>query len=545
MKRVITTFLVLLSIGATAQNMNLRINELMASNQGIILDDASGSDDWVEIYNPPGSPITNLAGYYLSDDLDSLDKWQIPATDVGVTTILPNNFLAIWVDDDANQGPDHVGGFTLSADGEMFILTAPDATTIIDSVTFGLQGPDVSYGRVCDGCEDWQFFNNVTFEDNNAEIQNTDLLFVNEVQASQTNYYDDLEGEFDAWFEIFNPNNHQVNLANYTITVSGNAAWTVPNNNPYRTVIPAGGFMLIWCDNDVVDDTNHAPITLNTTSGSITIAGPDESVVETYNYTSVPVNQSHGRQNDGSVSTITFPQPTPSVSNELVFVVPANLVINEVMMANQNDVTDNYGELEDWFEIYNPTNAAVNLAGYYFSDDPEVPMKWVVSSSFADSVTVEANGWLLFWADDDMNQGVQHTNFRLSNNGEYLGFYSPDGFTVVDELQWGYIAPDTSLGRITDGSETWVLFSGTTPDASNNDGEVNIINSEATTLVAFPNPATDVVYFKEKIDARVFSIDGALLGHYQNLQRLDVSTWSTGIYIVRADSGQVLRLVKK
>ncbi|MFM7730490.1 MAG: lamin tail domain-containing protein, partial [Flavobacteriales bacterium] len=82
-----------------SQNSNLRINEIVASNQAGQFDEFLEYDDWVEIYNPSGSPITNLAGYYISDDPDSLDKWMIPFDDPGLTTVLPNGFLVIWIDD--------------------------------------------------------------------------------------------------------------------------------------------------------------------------------------------------------------------------------------------------------------------------------------------------------------------------------------------------------------------------------------------------------------------------------------------------------------
>ncbi len=544
MRKVLLFVFTLIAIGAHAQNLNLRINEIIASNNAGAMDDFFETDDWVEIYNPPGSPITNLAGYYLSDDADSLDKWKIPSFDAGVTTILPNNFLIFWIDDDSTQGPDHVGGFTLTSDGEMFLLTAPDAVTVIDSITFGQQGPNVSYGRECDGCANWQFFNNVTFDDNNGEVQTTELVFVNEVQAAQTNYYDDLEGEYDAWIELYNPNTFQVNMANYTITVSGNDPWIVPNDNPYRTVVPPGGFMLVWCDGDVSDDTNHAPITLSAAGGTIEIDGPDGSTIETYNYAQVPNNQSYGRQNDGSVTSIVFPQPTPTVTNSLVFVVPQNLVINELLTANQTDILDNADEHEDWFEIYNPNNFDVNIAGYYFSDNIENPTKWIVSSSFADSVTVPALGWLLLWADDDQEQGVQHANFRLSNNGEYLGFFSPDGFTVVDEIQWGQIDPDTSLGRISDGNWQWVLFSGTTPDASNNAGTVEIKESETTEIFAYPNPVQHTLHFSVEMNVSVYTATGMLIEKHQAAKQIAVSDWSTGVYFLRTDEGRTLRLVK-
>ena len=44
-------------------------------------------------------------------------KWQFPSTNAGLTTILPNGFLLVWLDNDSIQGEDHAE-FKLSPDGE-------------------------------------------------------------------------------------------------------------------------------------------------------------------------------------------------------------------------------------------------------------------------------------------------------------------------------------------------------------------------------------------------------------------------------------------
>ena len=62
----------------TESEGQLYINELVAGNQNGIEDDFFQAEDWIEIHNTGG--IVNLAGYYLSDDPDSLDMWQFPGS---------------------------------------------------------------------------------------------------------------------------------------------------------------------------------------------------------------------------------------------------------------------------------------------------------------------------------------------------------------------------------------------------------------------------------------------------------------------------------
>lgn len=132
----------------------LYINEFCASNATVIYDSTYNDfSDWVEIYNAGNFDI-NLNGYYITDNLDNPDKFQIT-----VDTILASkSFIIIWTDD---RGLDLHPGFKLSQDGEEIGLFAPDLT-LVDSLTFDYQQVDVSYGRTSDGSEGWSYFYNPT-----------------------------------------------------------------------------------------------------------------------------------------------------------------------------------------------------------------------------------------------------------------------------------------------------------------------------------------------------------------------------------------------
>ncbi len=115
----------------------------MADNDGVVKDpDEPGAfDDWIELHNT-GSTAVDLSGMYLSDDAEEPTKWQFPDG----STIDAGGYLIIWADDDTDQGDNHAS-FKLSADGESVLLYDTDAVTLIDSVDFGEQATDVSYGR--------------------------------------------------------------------------------------------------------------------------------------------------------------------------------------------------------------------------------------------------------------------------------------------------------------------------------------------------------------------------------------------------------------
>ncbi|MFT4980037.1 MAG: hypothetical protein ACI8S6_005949 [Myxococcota bacterium] len=139
---------------------------------------------------------------------------------------------------------------------------------------------------------------------------------------------------------------------------------------------------------------------------------------------------------------------------------PAALV-NEVMADNRT-FEDDVGGYADWVELYNPTDEDISLGGYGISDDWTDPMQHRLD----DSLVIEAGGYLLLWADGLTDKSPLHLPFRLSDNGEAVGLFSPD----EDPLDWQVFPPldrDTSYGRIPDGGPDWAELLVGTPGASN------------------------------------------------------------------------------
>ena len=124
------------------------INEFMASNDTTISDNFGEFDDWLELVNISADSI-NLFGWFLSDNDSNPYKHQF----LDSIWIVPDSFHIIWVDDDVEQGVDHLN-FKLGSDGEEIVLTNP-FSELVDSVYFGQQETDISYGRYPNFTGDW------------------------------------------------------------------------------------------------------------------------------------------------------------------------------------------------------------------------------------------------------------------------------------------------------------------------------------------------------------------------------------------------------
>jgi hypothetical protein len=120
------------------------INELMAANSRTLADPQGEFDDWIELRNLTDEEV-DLTGRYLSDEPNNPRKWAFPDG----TRIPADGYLLVWADEDGAATPGLHASFKLSADGEQIFLTDTDgnANAVLDSVSFGVQELDRSYGR--------------------------------------------------------------------------------------------------------------------------------------------------------------------------------------------------------------------------------------------------------------------------------------------------------------------------------------------------------------------------------------------------------------
>ncbi len=101
----------------------------------------------------------------------------------------------------------------------------------------------------------------------------------------------------------------------------------------------------------------------------------------------------------------------------------------------------------------------------YITDDLTNPTKWQIPSG----ITIPSGGYLLFWADNDDEEGSTHTNFNLNKDGEEIGLFDTDtrGNMLIDTVTFEEQILDTSYGRIYDGGEPWVFSETATPGYTN------------------------------------------------------------------------------
>ena len=162
-------------IGVKSAVAQLYINEFMASNDTAFAGPQGDYPDWIEIYNA-GDDAVDLSDYYMCDDLADTGSWyQIPASYPDSVTVPAHGYILFYANKNEESSVLNLD-FKLSGGGEQVGLWNPDLE-VIDSLTYGDQTTDISYGRYPDGSATWEFMPNYTpgsSNDPNGIIENDD-----------------------------------------------------------------------------------------------------------------------------------------------------------------------------------------------------------------------------------------------------------------------------------------------------------------------------------------------------------------------------------
>ncbi len=286
-----------------------------------------------------------------------------------------------------------------------------------------------------------------------------------------TNHVGDRFGDSDPWVELYNGGSNVVNLSGWSLAdnYTNLAAWSFPAN----TLLQPGQFRLVWLDGEPGEADAlelHASFRLGTNAGSLVLSRGTNliDIVDYLNYRVPVATHSYGSYPDGAVSRRrTLAVATPGGPNNPAQP-PIDVRINEWMADNTATLADPAdGRFQDWIELFNPGDVAVDLTGCHLTDNPATPALW----TFPDGTVIPPNGLLLVWADGEPGQNSPsradvHAGFSLSRTGESIALFAADG-TLVDLVTFGVQLSDVSEGRYPDGSQGIERFGAPTPRLPN------------------------------------------------------------------------------
>jgi hypothetical protein len=414
------------------------LNEVLARNAGALTN--SGTfPAWIELANS-GPSAASLAGWSLSND--SNPRKYLFSSGASVPA---GGFLVVFCDTQTTAPGLHTG-FPLNPSGDTVFLF-DSHTNRVDAVSFGMQVPNLSIGRVGGY---WQL--NVPTANAANRLAATGAatnLVINEWLANSA------PGQSD-WLELYNPSSQPVPLTGLYLGTS-NELFQITA----LSFLPPWGYLQLIADK--LPGANHLDFKLPAAGGEIVLYDAFGQLINGITYGPQLDGISQGRLPDGSPNIVSFPgSASPGTTN---FVVSSSGPrLNELMARNDSAVVNPWGRYSDWIELYNPTTGAVDLSGMSLSVNQSQPGQWV----FPAGTTLAAGAYLVVWCDGSRDAATNslaafNTGQSLDGNSGGAYLFNSAG-QVVDYVEYGFQISNQSIGRV---GGSWRLLANPTPGAAN------------------------------------------------------------------------------
>ncbi len=385
---------------------------------------------------------------------------------------------------------------------------------------------------------------------------------VSDIIINEINYNSGEDCAVADWVELYNKNaSLPIDVSGWTLK-SGMGNFKIPDN----VIIQANSF-LVLCEDTLNFQMHHPDVTaignfsfgLNNGGAELKLLDKDDLITNIVIYNDEfpwPIGadgycntlELYDDQLDNSLPfswhSSFVNNGTPGASNSIQSPI-ADLYINELMAKNEEVISDEAGEFDDWIELYNGSANAINLGGLFLTDNLDRKLKWRIPRTNTEETILEAGEYKLLWMDDDIEQGLLHANFRLNASGEELALvqFSSNDTIVLDSISFGVQSSTSTYGQYEDGMGNWQYMK-PTPNTTNelfatNTADIGpIINS----IKVFPNPTSTILMVKLKPEISMSSIDmfnanGQLINSIVDINKhrktIDISNLQTGTYLLR------------
>ena len=288
-----------------------------------------------------------------------------------------------------------------------------------------------------------------------TEIHGSGPIRLNEIMSANAGVLIDGAGNTPDWVEVANVGSRPVNLKGYVLAKSAKAGnvFVFPD-----AILQPGECAVVYADSTLqaeLGEELHAPFRLSSAGDVLMLFNDADVAVDTVNLPALGENEAYVRRERDSwvVSAETTPGMLNTEENYRAMtsvVADSPVQLCEIVASNTKYAPDESGVFHDYVALRNTSGDAVDISGWYLSDDPALPRLW----RFPSGVIIPGGGTLVVHCSGlnrPDNVAHLHTSFRLSTEGETVTLSNANG-QPVDRASYDLLRTDTACIRGADGS---------------------------------------------------------------------------------------------
>jgi hypothetical protein len=153
--------------------------------------------------------------------------------------------------------------------------------------------------------------------ENERAAQGMTPVRINEVSASNSIFVNELFKRND-WLELYNTTDSPIDVEGMYLSDNLNKPKKYQiskGDTKAETIIPAHGYLIVWCDKLEAESQLHASFKLDGDGGDVILTAEDESWNDIFTYTAHNGDQTVGRYPDGAADVFVMNIPTIAKAN--------------------------------------------------------------------------------------------------------------------------------------------------------------------------------------------------------------------------------------
>jgi hypothetical protein len=155
-------------------------------------------------------------------------------------------------------------------------------------------------------------------------------VVINELMAKNSTTASDESGQFEDWIELYNMSD--VEMADLSGWHLSDNPWNLDKwTFPEGSIIPAGGYLIVWADEDGSDGPLHANFKLSGSGESVILTTADLAIVDQTTFSSQYDNLTYARVPNG-IGSFTIQDPTFAFNNDHVGISIASENLGEILV---------------------------------------------------------------------------------------------------------------------------------------------------------------------------------------------------------------------
>ncbi|MBE6692677.1 MAG: hypothetical protein E7586_05080 [Ruminococcaceae bacterium] len=441
------------------QNINVRINEICASNGSVIATDSGDFPDYIELYNAGDS--FNLSSFGLAKDTSN----EIVYT-FGNIEFKAKSYLIVYLD--GVNVP-----FKLNSNGNEYIALVSKEGNVVDSLT--TKATRSNEVMLLDGGEYTLSYDASPGFPNTAEgveafragdKESKLALSISEILTYNQSVLPDYQGDYCDIIELKNTSSAVISTKGYFISDS----LTERNKCPLPEIMLAPGeLMLVFASGkNLLTESGefHTDFKLNEEENVVVSIGSkyfSQKIEKCSPNCSMSLTSNESGEGVFTEMTATPGFPNDDTGAEALeesrIYKDSPLVINEILLSIDETPFD--GSVRDVIEIMNISEESVSTKGWFISDSQKDPYSFALPESI-----IEPNQCLLLYAERSDRENA--TGFGLSSRDAV--YLTAPNFKRSEFISCAEAGSGKSLNRIIDNGES-VYVSGEISLGFPNDSE--------------------------------------------------------------------------